>query len=372
MKLNATLALALAALTFSCGSTTKPAETSKTFGTIDGTPVQLYTLESPQLLVTITNYGGRVVEIRTPDKTHTDKASWTNISNGFEKAEDYIVENPYFGALIGRYGNRIGKGKFTLEGKEYTLAQNNNGNSLHGGLKGFDKRIWNAVVDKNQLVLTYTSADGEEGYPGKLTATVVYSVVDNELHIDYQAVTDKTTVVNLTNHTYFNLNGAGEGDVLGHQVTINADKYTPIDAGLIPTGELAPVEGTPFDFRTAHAIGERIAAKDQQIEYGKGYDHNWVLRDSGGKSALAAVVYSPASGRNMEVYTNEPGLQFYTGNFLDGKNKGIGGKAYNYRGAFCMETQHFPDSPNKPNFPSTVLKPGDTYKTSTYYKFSVK
>ena len=343
------------------------------FGKVNGMAVDLYTLESDQLTVTITNYGGRVVQIKTPDKTHKAKAQWTNIGAGFDKAEEYGNEAvPYFGALIGRYGNRIGKGTFQLEGKTYKLPINNGENSLHGGVKGFDKRVWKAAIEGEALVLTYVSKDGEEGYPGTLTATVKYSVVNNELHIDYAATTDKTTVVNLTNHTYFNLNGAGEGDVLKHMVTINADKYNPVDKGLIPTGELKAVAGTPFDFTKPHAIGERIGVKDTQLEFGTGYDHNWVLTSGGGKLAQAANVYSPQTGRNMEVWTTEPGLQFYTGNFLDGKIKGFGGKAYNFRGAFCMETQHFPDSPNKPSFPSTTLKPGQKYATSTVFKFSVK
>lgn len=342
------------------------------FGNIGGKALDLYTLESDRLIVKITNYGGRLVEIRTPDKTHTAKNTWTNVTNGFDRGDEYAGDNPYFGALIGRYGNRIGHATFKLDGKTYTLPKNDGDNTLHGGKQGFDRKIWNASVDGSALVLTYTSPDGEEGFPGTLTATVRYRVTGNELHIDYSATTDKPTVLNLTNHAYFNLNGAGEGDILKHTVVINAERFTPIDSGLIPTGERKPVAGTPFDFRTAHAIGERIGAKDQQLQYGKGYDHNFVLNSSGGSLALAATVHSPDSGRVMEVLTTQPGLQFYTGNFLDGKIKGHGGKTYNFRSALCMETQHFPDSPNKPDFPSVTLRPGQKYQSSTVYRFSVR
>jgi aldose 1-epimerase len=285
---------------------------------------------------------------------------------------------PYFGALIGRYGNRIGTASFKLDGQTYHLPVNDNkANTLHGGDKGFDKRLWSGsetqTEDGAALTLTYTSKDGEEGFPGNLTAKVVYSLTaDNGLKIDYNATTDKDTVVNLTNHSYFNLSGPGAGDILQHQVMIDADKFTPVDSLLIPTGELRPVAGTPFDFKTATAIGARINNDDEQLKFGKGYDHNWVLNSTGGSLAKAAEVYDPASGRVLQVFTTEPGLQFYTGNFLDGTIHGKNGKVYNLRGAFCMETQHFPDSPNKPAFPTTELKPGQTYKTTTVYKFSAR
>jgi aldose 1-epimerase len=280
---------------------------------------------------------------------------------------------PYFGALIGRYGNRIGKAQFTLDGATYKLPANDNGNTLHGGNRGFDKRVWTAKPGEGaSLELTYVSKDGEEGFPGTLSAKVVYTLTDNnELKIDYTATTDKPTVANLTNHAYFNLKGPGEGTILDHQVTVNADQFTPVDGTLIPTGELRQVKGTPFDFTQATAIGARIDQDDQQLKFGKGYDHNWVLNKGGGGMTKAAEVYEPQTGRVMEVWTTEPGLQFYTGNFLDGTLKGKG-KTFQHRGAFCMETQHYPDSPNKPNFPSTTLRPGQTYQTSTTYRFSAR
>jgi aldose 1-epimerase len=286
-----------------------------------------------------------------------------------------LAPPPYFGAIIGRYGNRIGQARFKLDGVEYKLAKNNGENSLHGGTRGFDKVLW-AVKDISSggvpaLELKYLSKDGEEGYPGNLDSTVTYTWTDaRELKIDYAATTDKDTVLNLTNHSYFNLAGEGEGDVLAHEVMIDADRFTPVDAGLIPTGELKPVEGTPFDFRKPAAIGGRIDGDDQQLKFGGGYDQNWVLNHPRTTTpALAARVTEPKTGRVMEVLTTQPGLQFYTGNFLDGKFKGKSGKPYVRRGGFCMETQHFPDSPNKPQFPTTVLKPGGKYQSSTVYRF---
>jgi aldose 1-epimerase len=290
---------------------------------------------------------------------------------GFDNLDGYLKPPPYFGAIIGRYGNRIGKGRFSLDGVEYTLAKNDGENHLHGGIRGFDKRVWSVTTSSPQsLELQYLSKDGEEGYPGNLSAIVAYTLTDaNELKIDYSATTDKDTVVNLTNHSYFNL--AGAGDILGHEVVINADRFTPVDKGLIPTGELRSVAGTPFDFRTPKTIGQRIEQKDEQLLLGHGYDHNWVLNRSGSGLAMAARVTDFKSGRVMEVLTTEPGLQFYTGNFLDGTLQGKG-KVYARRSAFCMETQHFPDSPNKPNFPSTILKPGEKYQTTTVYRFSAQ
>lgn len=364
--------LAVMALT-SCGPAKQ--ETSKLkrqpFGkTAAGEAVELFTLTNKNgMEAAITNYGGIVVSLKTPDRA----GKLADVVLGYENLDGYLAKSPYLGALVGRYGNRIAKGKFILNGQEYTLAKNNGENSLHGGLKGFDKAVWKARDISPSLELTYTSKDGEEGYPGNLTATVTYTLTgDNELRIDYLATTDKDTVVNLTNHSYFNLAGQGEGDILGHQVEIFADKFTPVDAGLIPTGELRPVEGTPFDFRKPMEIGARIEGKDEQLVRGGGYDHNFVLASGGGSLALAARVYSAKSGRVMEVLTTEPGLQFYSGNFLDGTIKGKGGKVYARRYGLCMETQHFPDSPNQPAFPTTVLKPGAKYQTTTVYRFSAK
>jgi aldose 1-epimerase len=291
---------------------------------------------------------------------------------GDRNLADYLNESPYFGALIGRYGNRIAKGKFTLDGKEYTLATNNYPNALHGGIKGFDKVVWDPTAitspEGPSLKLTYVSKDGEEGYPGTLSITVVYTFTDdNELKVEYTATTDKDTVINLTQHSYFNL--AGKGKILDHVVMIPADRFTPVDSTLIPTGELRPVAGTPFDFRTPTAIGARIDQNDEQLKFGKGYDHNWVINKTMGQLTLMARVTEPTSGRVLEVLSTEPGLQFYSGNFLDGALKGKG-RVYEFRSGFCMESQHYPDSPNKPEFPSVVLKPGQTYHNTIIFKFS--
>ena len=347
-----------------------PGITSKPYGkTSSGTPLTLYTLtNSHGVEASITNYGGIVVSLKTPDST----GKMGDVVLGFDSVDPYLGTHPNFGVLVGRYGNRIGKAKFSIDGKEYTLAKNNGENSLHGGVQNFGKQVWTAKEVKRSdgpaLELTYVSKDGEEGFPGTLTATVVYTLTNaNELKIEYKATTDKTTVVNLTNHTYFNL--AGGGDILNHQLMLAADKFTPVDAGLIPTGELKAVDGTPFDFRKATAIGARINAADEQIKVGGGYDHNFVLNGKAGTMRLVARVSEPTSGRWMEVHTTEPGVQFYTGNFLDGTIKGKGGQTYVRRSGFCLETQHFPDSPNKPAFPTTLLKPGATYQTATVYKF---
>ena len=344
--------------------------TSEPWGrTAAGEPVELYTLTNAKgAEVKITNYGGIVVSIRVPDRA----GKFGDVVLGFDTLDGYLGKHPHFGALIGRYGNRIGKGRFTLNGIEYTLAKNNGENHLHGGIRAFDTLVWKAKEGPGQsLELSYLSKDGEEGYPGNLSTTVTYTLTDNnELRIDYAATTDKDTIVNLTNHSYFNLAGQGEGDVLTHQVTINADKFTPVDKTLIPTGELRNVEGTPFDFRTPKTIGERIDGKDEQLIIGGGYDHNFVLNHGSVSLDVVAKVSEPKSGRVMEVLTTEPGMQLYTGNFLDGTIHGKGGKTYPRRGAFCMETQHHPDSPNKPNFPSVVLKPGTRYQTTTIYRFS--
>lgn len=353
----------------------KPSVKTGAWGkTADGKAVEIYTLKNSKgAEARIISYGGTVVSLKMPDKN----GKFADVVLGYDSLPDYEKNQSYIGALIGRYANRIGKGKFTLDGKEYNLATNNNGNHLHGGLKGFDKVVWTArsFVDNSgaNLELNYLSKDGEEGYPGKLTVKVIYTLTENdELKVVYLATTDKNTVVNLTQHAYFNLAGAGQGDILKHQLTLYADKFTPTDGGSIPTGELRSVKGTPFDFTTATAIGARINQADEQLKFGNGYDHNWVLNKSDNSLSHAATVYEPASGRVMDVYTTERGLQFYAGNYLDGAIKGKGGKNYPRRSGFCLEAQNFPDSPNKPNFPASVLKPGETYSQTTVYKFSAK
>jgi aldose 1-epimerase len=340
----------------------------QTYGkTEDGKNVDLYTLTNAHgLKAEIINYGGIVTSLQVPDRD----GKFADIVLGCDNLEDYAKKSPYFGALIGRYGNRIAKGRFTLDGVEYKLATNNGPNHLHGGIKGFDKVVWNAEPMETKegpaLKLTYLSRDGEEGYPGNLSCTVIYTLTDsNELKISYEAKTDKNTIVNLTHHSYFNLAGFNSGDILGHEMQILADNFTPVDDTLIPTGEIKPVKGTPMDFTKPMTIGARI--KDVP----GGYDHNYVLNNSKGKLALAATVYEPKTGRVMEVFTTEPGMQFYSGNFLDGTIKGKGA-VYNKHAGFCLEAQHFPDSPNEPNFPSTVLKPGQTYTQLTAYKFSAR
>jgi aldose 1-epimerase len=338
--------------------------------------VDVYTLKNSKgAEARIMTYGGVVLSLKMPDKN----GQFGDVVLGCNKLEDYTKTPPppYFGALIGRYGNRIGKATFTLDGKTYALAANNNGNTLHGGNKGFDKVVWTAVrmtedsATGPQLFLNYTSKDGEEGYPGTLKVTATYTLTDrNELRIDFTATTDKDTVVNLTHHSYFNL--AGKGDILGHIVTIPADNITPVDAGLIPLGNLQAVDGTPFDFRKPMAIGARIDADNAQLKLGPGYDHNWVINKKMGELSLMAHVSEPTTGRVMEVWSTEPALQFYSGNFLDGTITGKGGWVYQKHAAFCMEPQHSPDSPNQPQFPSTELKPGQTYKNTIIYRFSVQ
>ena len=372
VKAPASLALLFAMAMGGCSSPKETAATAQkatgiSWGkTPDGDPVELYTLTNAKgSEARILNYGGIVVSLKVPDRS----GSMGDVVAGFDNLEGYLKPAPYFGAIIGRYANRIARARFSLNGVEYALAKNDGENHLHGGIRGFDKRIWTAKqLSPQSLQLSYVSKDGEEGYPGELSVTVTYTLTDaNELKIEYAATTDKDTVVNLTNHSYFNL--AGEGDILGHEVVIHAGRFTPVDKGLIPTGELKSVAGTPFDFQTPKAIGERIEQPDEQLIVGHGYDHNWVLNRSGSGLELAAKVTDPKSGRVMEVLTTEPGLQFYTGNFLDGTLQGKG-RVYARRSAFCMETQHFPDSPNRPNFPSTVLKPGGKYQTATVYRFS--
>jgi len=345
--------------------------------TPDGRTVDLYTLtNSHGLEARIITYGGTVISLKVPDRI----GKLGDILLGHNSLDGYVEPNhaksPYFGSIIGRCGNRIGKGKFTLDGKEYTLATNNGPNHLHGGLVGFDQKVWAAKPVKGKsevaLELTYTSKDMEEGYPGNLKVKVTYALTEkDELRIDYEATTDKPTVCNLTNHNYYNFTGA-ERDALGHELMINGDQTTPVDSGLIPTGELRSVEGTPFDFRKPKPIGQDINADDEQIRFGPGFDHNWVLRKRGNDLSLAARVYEPTTGRVMEIYTTEPAIQFYSGNFLDGTIIGKDGKAYKQHYALCLETQHYPDSPNKPSWPTTTLRPGQTYKTTTVHKFSTR
>ncbi len=342
------------------------------FGVVDGTTVYLYTLRNTSgMEARITNYGGIIVSLKVPDRN----GNLGDVVLGYDSLASYVKATPYFGCLIGRYGNRIAGGKFSLEGTEYTLATNDGPNHLHGGIKGFDKVVWTVregeSVPGKSLVLTYLSKDGEEGYPGNLDVRVVYSLNDsNEIRVTYQAKTDRPTVVNLTQHSYFNLAGPGDGTILNHVLMIVADRFTPIDATFIPTGEIRAVAGTPLDFTAPRPIGERINQDDEQLRYGLGYDHNFVLNKPEGSFGLAARVTEPTTGRIMEVLTTEPGIQFYSGNFLDGSFIGKGGKPYQHRYGFCLETQHYPDSPNHPDFPSTVLSPGEVYNTSTVYRFS--
>ncbi|MBZ5575095.1 MAG: galactose mutarotase [Acidobacteriia bacterium] len=337
--------------------------------TRDGAAVSIYKLTNRAgVEARITTYGGILVSLKTPDR----RGVLADVVLGFDSVEGYQANpGPFFGALIGRYANRIGHARFTLNGVAYQLDKNDGENTLHGGARGFDKRVWTArELPDGGLELTYLSKDGEEGFPGNLKATAAYHLTDaNELRIDYAATTDKLTVVNLTNHSYFNLKGAGSGDILDHRLMLDADRFTPVDAGLIPTGELRSVIRTPFDFRSLTAIGSRIEQNDEQLKLGHGYDHNWVLDRVGAGLALAARVEELSSGRVLEVLTTQPGIQFYTGNFLDGTIRGKGGKVYGHRSGFALETQHFPDSPNQPKFPSAELKPGQTYRSTTVFRF---
>lgn len=347
----------------------------ESFGkTRDGQDVEIYTLKNRRgAEARITTYGGAVVSLKMPDR----HGKFDDVVLGFDDIEGYQKTTTYIGSLVGRYANRIAKGQFTLNGKQYTLATNNGENHLHGGVRGFDKVVWKArplaTRGGSALELTYLSHDGEEGYPGNLNVRVVYTLTDaNELKIDYSATTDKDTVINLTNHNYYNLAGQGSGDILGHVLTINASRFTPTDAGAIPTGELRPVKGTPFDFTRPTAIGARIEQDEEQLKLGKGYDHNFVINGRPGTLRLAARVSEPTTGRVMEAWTTEPGMQLYTGNYLDGTDTGKGGKSYKYRYGFCLETQHYPDSPNRPEFPSTVLRKGARFRSTTVYKFSAR
>lgn len=359
------------------GPTAAPTVEIRPFGTTpDGDPVDLFTLRSPSgIELDVITYGATVTRLLAPDSD----GELADIVLGHEWLESYLAGTPYFGAIVGRYGNRIAEGRFTLDGVEHRLAVNNGPNHLHGGLKGFDKVVWAAEPYSDEtetgVVLTYVSVDGEEGYPGELTVRVTYALSPRgELRIDYEATTDAPTLVNLTHHGYWNLAGHGSGDILGHELTLHAGRFTPVDETLIPTGELRSVEGTPFDFRSPTGIGARIEADDEQLAYGGGYDHNFVLDgwQPDGELRSAAVLRDVPSGRTMEVLTTEPGIQFYSGNFLDGSDIGKDGVVYEHRTGLCLETQHFPDSPNQPNFPSTVLRPGDTYRSSTAYRFSAE
>ena len=352
----------------SCCSMAAHPHGAKLFGTApDGAPVWLYTLKNKNgAEARIMTYGGIIQSLEMPDKN----GKFGDVVLGYDYLDGYVTNSPYFGALIGRYGNRIAKGHFTLDGVTYTIATNNYPNTLHGGVKGFDKVIWHVDASSpNSLSLSYASHDGEEGYPGSLNVKAVYTLTDeNALHLEYTATSDKDTVVNLTQHSYFNL--AGQGDILSHVVYLNSDKFTPVDSTLIPTGELRPVDGTPFDFRTPTAIGARIGQDDEQLKSGKGYDHNWVINHPMGELGLDARVKEPTTGRILEVWSTEPGLQFYSGNFLEGNIKGKGGWVYQFRNGFCMEPQHYPDSPNHDNFPPVVLHPGETYHNTIIYQFS--
>lgn len=347
--------------------------TSNSFGqTVDGTPAHLYVLKNKNgVEASITDYGATLVSVKVPDR----QGNFADVLLGYDSVAGFEGGKSYFGGTIGRYGNRIAKGQFELNGSTYKLAVNNGANHLHGGIKGFNKVFWKAESSgKQALRLTYTSKDGEEGYPGVLTVVVTYTLTaKNELQIDYLATTDKDTVVNLTNHSYFNLTGDPKKDILQHQLKLYASRFTPVDAGLIPTGELRSVKGTPFDFSTNAAIGARISQEEEQLKLAKGYDHNFVLDHSGSDGLTkVAEVYEPVSGRSMDVYTTEPGVQFYSGNFLDGSEKGKGDIRYAHRTGFCLETQHYPNSPNQAQFPSTVLKPEQKYKSTTVYRFGIR
>jgi aldose 1-epimerase len=371
-----TLCVSLSFLILSGAAMTTQAAThidKKSFGRTDAGEAFLFTLSREGApTVAITNQGGFIVAIVAKDRAGKP----ADVALGYKDFDGYVRGKDFLGCLVGRYANRIAKGEFTLDGKKHTLAKNNGPNALHGGPGGFHSRLWTARVvsapDGEALELTYVSRDGEEGYPGTMTAKVVYSLrADGGLVIDYSATTDAPTIVNLTNHAYFNLAGEGEGTILGHELQLESDRFTPVDATLIPTGEMKPVEGTPFDFRKATAIGARIDAADEQLKRGLGYDHNFVLRGKSGELRQVARVVEPKSGRALEVLTTEPGIQFYSGNFLDGSITGKSGKPYVKRGGFCLETQHYPDSPNRPEWPSVVLRPGQTYRHTTVYRLTV-
>jgi aldose 1-epimerase len=365
-KVNCWVAILAILIMLPSTMSAKTRVSKQAFGhTSEGTPVDLYTLEDGKIEVRIMTYGAIVVSLRTPDRN----GKLDDVVLGCESVEKYEAQTAHFGGIVGRYANRIAHGAFQLDGHTYSIPKNDGENSLHGGTRGFDKMVWQGKEIPDGVELTYVSKDGEQGFPGTLTTTVRYTLSASALRIDYSATTDKATVLNLTNHSYFNLAGQGKGDILGHVLKINASRMTPVDAALIPTGELKSVEGTPFDFRKPHSVGERINADDVQLRLGRGYDHNFVLEHAG-ELAEAAEVYEPTAGRILRVLTTEPGLQFYTGNFLDGSITGKEGRVYNRRFALCLETQHFPDSPNHPIFPSTELKPGREFHSMTVFEFS--
>jgi aldose 1-epimerase len=345
----------------------KTSVTKKSFGhTPDGTAVDLYALADGKVEAGIITYGGTIVYLRTPDRN----GKLDDIVLGCDSVEKYMAQKAYLGAIIGRYANRIAHGAFQLDGQTYHIPKNDGDNALHAGIRGFDKVVWSAKEIPDGIALSYVSPDGDQGFPGTMSTTVRYTLSGGKLRIDYSATTDKDTVVNLTNHSYFNLAGQGNGDILKDVVKIDAARMTPVDATLIPTGELKPVKGTPFDFLTPHAVGERIEADDEQLHLGHGYDHNFVLNHAPGEFAEAAEVYEPTTGRILRVLTDQPGIQFYTGNFLDGSITGKEGRVYKRRYALCLETQHFPDSPNHPSFPTTELKPGQQFHSVTVFEFS--
>jgi aldose 1-epimerase len=378
-KLIVSMAFIAAATVFSLGQTlaAEASVSEKVWGKLpDGKAIKLFTLKNDKgIETTLSEFGGTVVTLKTADKNGV----FADIVLGHNSLSPYIGrdQNPYFGSIIGRYGNRIAKGKFSVDGKTYTLATNNGANHLHGGVKGFDQRVWIGKSFRNAdgvgVNFSYTSADGEEGYPGNLKIEVRYTLTNtDELHIDYEATTDKATPVNLTNHSYWNLSGNAVRPITGHKLMIKSDRMTPVDDGLIPTGELASVKGTPFDFNISTTIGERIDQENLQLKYGKGYDHNWVLAEQGRSMKLAAVLSDPESGRALEIRTVEPAIQFYSGNFLDGSVIGKSGKKYDQRYGLCLETQHYPDAPNQQSFPNTLLRPGQVYKTSTVHRFFIQ
>jgi aldose 1-epimerase len=366
-KTNRWFAVFTVLITLTATMTAKTHVDKQAFGhTPEGTPVDLYSLADGKVEVRVMTYGGIIVSLRAPDR----KGKLDDVVLGCDSVEKYVAQTAHFGGIIGRYANRIAHGSFPLDGQTYSIPKNDGDNALHGGIRGFDKVVWGAKQIPDGVELTYVSKDGDQGFPGTLTTTVRYTLSGGALRIEYSATTDKDTVLNLTNHSYFNLAGQGKGDILGHVVKIDASRMTPVDATLIPTGELKPVGGTPFDFRTPHAIGEGIDADDPQLHLGHGYDHNFVLDHAPGQLAEAAEVYEPTTGRILRVLTTEPGVQLYTGNFLDGSITGKEGRVYNRRYALCLETQHFPDSPNHPSFPSTELKPGQEFHSVTVFQFS--
>jgi aldose 1-epimerase len=366
-KANRWLAVSATLFMLTATLTAKTIVHKRPFGrTPEGTPVEVYSLADDKIEVRVITYGGIVVSLRAPDR----KGKLDDVVLGVDSVEKYVTQTAHFGGLIGRYANRIAHGTFELDGHTYHIPKNDGDNALHGGTRGFDKVVWAAKQIPDGIELTYVSKDGEQGFPGTLATTVRYTLTGEALRIEYSAITDKDTVLNLTNHSYFNLKGQGNGDVLGHVLKIDASRFTPVDANLIPTGELKSVEGTPLDFRTPHALGERIDADDPQLRLGHGYDHNFVVDHEPNQLAEAAEMYEPTTGRILRVLTTEPGVQLYTGNFLDGSITGKEGRVYNRRYAFCLETQHFPDSPNHPSFPTTELKPGQEFHSVTVFQFS--